>query len=670
MSKKRKYNSFAKRLTKWLVLVLFVILGFAAYLIFSLASSFVYEEEGMRHEILLNEAVEKVRQVLSDVYVGTVNHVPDIEENLDRPDFLFDKMEEIVSLNSRIRSIGLCFVADYYPQKGRWFCPYAVRLDDGKIEKKNVGNAQYDYLTSEWFVEALKADSSYWSKPFFEGNDTITPLVSYLIPIHDKKGRTVGILGADVSLEWMKEKLKEKDQKINDKEWVSIENDKGKGYKRRPYSFIITSDGTFLVHPEDNRILRKNFQMLVDADSDTITNYVGQQMKAGKRGYFGIEPNEFAESFDFDGVSSYVFYSPVKYTDWSMALVVPAINFDIIAYAVGGFLAFFVLLALLVAYFVSRMAIRSATKPLNQLAASADEVAKGNFNATLPKIKHKDEIRQLRDSFEQMQNSLTQYIAELKETTAEKASIENELRVAHDIQMSMLPKTFPPFPERNDIDLAASLTPAKDVGGDLFDFFIRDNRLFFCIADVSGKGIPASLLMAVTRSLFRNVAAHVLEPNLIVATLNKAIVENNEKNMFVTVFVGVLDLATGELLYCNAGHNSPLLIGDGVGFLPCDPNLPIGVIPGYGFSLQQTTLQPKTTIFLYTDGLNEAENIRHALFGDNRVLEVAQTLLDEDKNQVETIVKEMAEAVHAFVGEAEPSDDLTMLAVQFLGEGK
>ena len=269
-----------------------------------------------------------------------------------------------------------------------------------------------------------------------------------------------------------------------------------------------------------------------------------------------------------------------------------------------------------------------------------------------------------------MQNSLTQYIAELKETTAEKASIENELRVAHDIQMSMLPKTFPPFPERNDIDLAASLTPAKDVGGDLFDFFIRDNRLFFCIADVSGKGIPASLLMAVTRSLFRNVAAHVLEPNLIVATLNKAIVENNEKNMFVTVFVGVLDLATGELLYCNAGHNSPLLIGDGVGFLPCDPNLPIGVIPGYGFSLQQTTLQPKTTIFLYTDGLNEAENIRHALFGDNRVLEVAQTLLDEDKNQVETIVKEMAEAVHAFVGEAEPSDDLTMLAVQFLGEGK
>jgi sigma-B regulation protein RsbU (phosphoserine phosphatase) len=267
-----------------------------------------------------------------------------------------------------------------------------------------------------------------------------------------------------------------------------------------------------------------------------------------------------------------------------------------------------------------------------------------------------------------MQGSLTQYITELKETTAAKAAIESELQVAHDIQMSMLPKTFPPFPERSDIDISATLTPAKDVGGDLFDFFIRENKLFFCIGDVSGKGIPASLLMAVTRSLFRNISAHVFEPNLIAAALNDAIAENNEKNMFVTVFVGVLDLATGDLLYSNAGHNSPLLVGQGVGFLPCDANLPIGVMSGCNFSLQQTTLHQNTTIFLYTDGLNEAEDIRHAQFGEQRMFNIAEKLLSEGKNQTETLVEEMAAAVHDFVGDAEPSDDLTMLAVQYFGD--
>ena len=171
--------------------------------------------------------------------------------------------------------------------------------------------------------------------------------------------------------------------------------------------------------------------------------------------------------------------------------------------------------------------------------------------------------------------------------------------------------------------------------------------------------------MAVTRSLFRNVSAHVAEPHLIVTALNEALAEGNEQCMFATLFVGVLDLATGRLRYCNAGHDAPLLIGDGVGTLPCDSNLPIGVMPDFEFSQQETDIFHQTTIFLYTDGLNEAEDIRQAQFGNKRVIVMAEKLLAEGNNQPETVIREMVEAVHSFVGKAEQSDDLTMLAIQY-----
>ena len=253
---------------------------------------------------------------------------------------------------------------------------------------------------------------------------------------------------------------------------------------------------------------------------------------------------------------------------------------------------------------------------------------------------------------------------QLQATTAQKASIESELKIAHDIQMSMLPKTFPPFPERQDIDVFGKLTPARAVGGDLFDFYIRDEKLLFCIGDVSGKGVPASLLMAVTRSLFRNISSYTSEPNQIVIALNSVMAEDNETSMFVTLFVGVLDLASHELRYCNAGHDAPLLIGHDVRPLPCDANLPVGVMSGWEFTQQTTTIAPGTIIFLFTDGLNEAENADHDQFGDNRILSVAHAIAAEGCCRPDEVIDRMGAYVHNFVADAEQSDDLTMLAVQ------
>ena len=672
MKKKQKMRSFSDRLIRNIILMLFIILGLASFFVFVAGGSFIDEAEGMRHEALLDVAVEKIEQSLSDVYVGAINHVPEIEENLQRPDHLYDIMERVVSMNPRILNCGISFIADYYPQKGHWFCPYVAREGNDSLVRKNIGSADYDYLKAQWFTDALKVNDCVWSKPFFEGNDSVTPLVSLLVPIHDKKGRAVAIMGADMSLEWLKKRVEKTVDDIYKKEWSTMTEESrkkreelGTTYKRKPYAFIITQDGTFIVHPDESRILRDNFSSLAKADPDTATAYIGRQMMAGEKGYYGDEDDINITCHFAGGRDMYVFYSPIKHANWSMGLVVPAMSIDIAAYVVGTILALLILLSMLVVYFVCRRTIKKATKPLKLLAASTQEVAKGRFDTPLPSLKHNDEIKLMRDSFEDMQHELKKYVKELTTTAASKAALENELSIAHNIQMAMLPKTFPPYPERDDIDIYGILTPAKAVGGDLFDFYIRDEKLFFCIGDVSGKGVPASLVMAVTRALFRNVSSHIDSPKTIIEALNKSLTEGNESTMFVTIFAGVLNLTTGQLHYCNAGHDSPLLIGRKVGVLPCDPNIPVGVVGDWSFTEQEADIYPMTTIFLFTDGLNEAENADYAQFGEERILAKAHEMLEEE-NSPEAIIKAMSDSVHDFVGDAEQSDDLTMLAIKYM----
>ena len=292
----------------------------------------------------------------------------------------------------------------------------------------------------------------------------------------------------------------------------------------------------------------------------------------------------------------------------------------------------------------------------------------GKLDAELPDFRRDDEIGQLSHSFAGMQQSLVKYIDELKQTTAQKATIERDLRIASSIQMGMLPTKFPTRDEHNDVQLYASLTPAKEVGGDLFDFYFRDEKLFFCIGDVSGKGVPASLFMAVTRSIFRTVSAHKSMPDRIVTTMNKTIADMNKNHMFVTLFVGVLDLPTGRLHYCNAGHDAPLLIGAGIGELPCDANIPVGFRPQWKYTLQEAQIFVGTTICLFTDGLTEAMNADKAQFTMERVNEVTAQALAHGEQEPRQLIEQMTDAVNRFVNGSEQSDDLTMMAIQYIRE--
>ena len=670
--KKKNQNpyprSFAKRLTWRIMLTLFIVMGIISAIIVCICWAITLTSVSGITDRQLEYKAKTVEQILTEVYVATVNTVPDIEDNLHRPDRMQGVMKRIVELNPHIRSCGISFRENYYPQKGRWFCPYAQRRDsDSIVILQTIGGLKQDYLNEAWFQEAMKAKEGYWSKPFFDGTDQKTPLVAYLVPIRDERDSTVAVLGVDLSLDYLADDISN--------EFFSFNSRKdGWSAEKNIYYFVSDSTGTYLVHPDKNRIVNQNYNDIAKLTANPSDDYLGQILMKHESGHLMTDGR--GNDLVIDGEKVMVNFKSLEHTPWTMFMVLPTFFVDVIFYILGGLLLFFILIGLIGVFFAGRRGIKKSSEPLRQLALSANEVAKGNFDTHLPKIKSRDEIHQLRDSFENMQQSLTLYVNELRDTTAQKAAMESELKIAHDIQMSMLPKTFPPYPERDDIDIYGMLTPAKAVGGDLFDFYIRDEKLFFCIGDVSGKGIPASMFMAVTRSLFRNISAHVVLPEHIAYALNNALTEGNETNMFVTLFTGVLDLATGHLHYCNAGHNAPLLVGcdveDSVPHadpqvreLPCLPNLPLGIMGEFQFEAQEVDLAPDTTIFLFTDGLNEAENAFHEQFGDERIVEVANRLLAKHEHQPINITYEMYQAVHNFVNGAEQSDDLTMLAIQY-----
>ena len=248
----------------------------------------------------------------------------------------------------------------------------------------------------------------------------------------------------------------------------------------------------------------------------------------------------------------------------------------------------------------------------------------------------------------------------LRKVNAEKERIGGELRVASQIQQSMLPEHHL---HRDDVDIRGSLVPAREVGGDLYDYFIRDEKLFFCIGDVSGKGAPSAMLMAVTHGLFRSASAHDSNPARIMDAINEVACQGNDTNMFVTMFIGVLDLLTGCLHYCDAGHDAPFIMVNGKwSMVNVTPHLPIGVFDDTKYTVQEISIQPDSTIFLYTDGLTEAMNAEHKQFGLERIQAVLDTCADHDPKE---ILEKITQSVDGFVKHAEQSDDLTMLAIKY-----
>lgn len=630
-------NSLSTKLSLWIVLFTAVVLVSALGYMFSVSRQAIRQEAVNHATEILENTTLRVNSILERVEVATNNTDWLINRHLDGPDSMFVYSRRLLENNPDLNGCSIAFEPDFFKQKGRYFSAFSLR-NDGEILTTQEGNEHYEYFYMDWYQLCKLLDRPVWTEPFIDYNPeniySKDMIASYCKPIKDKSGKYVGTISVDLSLTWLSNTIS--------------------AVKPYPhsYSIMIGQGGTFFVHPDSTKLFFHTIFTETLEHEDTALTALGHAMQRGEEGM---------RQLVIDGQESYVFYKPLGNTGWSVAIVCPESDIFGAFNRLRRAVTIAVLAGLLLLLLVSIQIITRELKPLRRLADQAGIIAKGNFDETLPESGRVDEIGQLSQSFSDMQRSLAGYIEELKQTTAQKASIESELKVASDIQMSMVPRIFPAFPNRPDIDLYASMTPAKEVGGDLYDFFVQDERLYFCVGDVSGKGIPASLFMAVTRNLFRIVAQQGRSPEEIATQINLILSHDNEQNMFVTMFIGCADLKTGHLDYCNCGHNAPLIDGQ---FMKLQyTNRPIGIWEEGGFIGESIDDIRGRQMLIYTDGLNEAENPQKQLFGEHRLQELMAGALSLNSEQV---IEMLQEAVERHRDGAAPNDDLTLLCLKLI----
>ena len=629
-------QSLSRRLSLIVVLIATIIFVAALGFLFVESRKAVRQEAMDRATAGLDNTVLRVNSLLDRVVIATDNFEWLPVRHLNTPDSIFTYTRRIIECNPDLNGCSISFEPDFFKEKGRYFSAYSYNnLEEGIIETEQEGNAQYEYFYMDWYQLAKLLDYPVWTEPFADYNPeavyTQEIIASYCKPLKDPDGKYMGTISSDISLEWLSKMVS------------SV-----KPYPNS-YSIMIGQSGTFFVHPDSTKLLNETIFTPTLEHPDTALTALGHAMQHGETGM---------RQLVFEGHETYVFYKPLGSTGWSVAIVCP--ESDIF----GGYNRLYniviaiVVIGLIVMLFVFGRIIHRELQPLHTLAQQAETIASGEFHQEIHIDKRIDEIGKLNQSFSNMQHSLVEYIKELKQTTAMKASIESELKVASDIQMGMIPRVFPPFPDRQDIDLYASMTPAKEVGGDLYDYFVQDERLYFCVGDVSGKGIPASMFMAITCNLFRMIAQQNRAPWEIATQMNTFLTRDNEQSMFVTMFIGMIDLRKGILEFCNCGHNAPIF--DGTFLEINDTNQPLGLWDCKAFKGQVIEDIRDKKLLIYTDGLNEAENMQKERLGDERLIELMADTAHLDSEQ---IINKFKDAVSLHRAGAEPNDDLTLLCL-------
>lgn len=327
------------------------------------------------------------------------------------------------------------------------------------------------------------------------------------------------------------------------------------------------------------------------------------------------------------------------------------------------------IVAVFMAIFLTQLQ-RSMVRPLKTIAEETDSFTKSEIRLSekLPKIRQADEIGQLAKSIYKMENDINTYIKNLTAVTAEKERIGAELDVAKHIQSSMLPCIFPAFPERKEIDIFATMNPAKEVGGDFYDFFMVDDRhLAIVMADVSGKGVPAALFMVIGKTLIKDHTHSGCDLGEVFSEVNDLLCESNSEGLFITAFEGVLDLCTGEFNFVNAGHEMPFICKENGGFeaYKIKPGFVLAGMEGMRYKAGSMTIGAGDKIFLYTDGVTEATNAQNELYGMERLENILNTVTGAPPNVILPAVKR---DIDAFVGSAPQFDDITMLGLEYNGK--
>lgn len=551
-------------------------------------------------------------------------------------------MTEVVKNNDEIFGCCVAFEQDGVKGGKKGCAPYCWKKGDsiGWIDLSD----SYQYHCMDWYQIPRELQKPVWMEPYYDEGGGNIIMTTYSVPfygIENGKRKLKGVVTADISLSWLQKLVAS---------MKTIKNG---------YGFLISKHGTIVTHPDVSKIMNETIFSMAEEAGDKGLRRIGRQMIRGKSGFIRHKCLLFNKE-------SWLYYTPLESTGWSLGVVFPEeelfaplrkLNINIALISTAG-----LILLLLIIVWISH----KITEPLRELALAAGEIGEGHLDVKMPLAETGDEIGILGQSFSKMQKDLAGYIENLRETTAAKERIESELTIARDIQLSIIPKFFPAFPDRPEFDIYAVLESAKAVGGDLYNFFFIDElHLYFAVGDVSGKGVPASLFMAVTQTLSRAKADKDLSAGEIVTSINKDLCRDNEMSMFVTYFLCILNIETGEMEYCNAGHNPPFIVeasGD-LKKLDAKHGMPLGVFDVNDYSSDKIFLKRGDCIVLYTDGVTEAMDIDNNEFGESRLVKILES--KKPVKDAESVTKAILSEVKDFAGGAEQSDDITILSLTF-----
>ncbi|MCL2488411.1 MAG: SpoIIE family protein phosphatase [Oscillospiraceae bacterium] len=519
----------------------------------------------------------------------------------------------------------------------------SISADRDSDLKTNI----FDPRTRGWYNAAKDAGEQTWTDVFAD-NSGRGLAITCAMPFYGPDGRLFGVVGAGMELNALRE--------------IVVETSLGE----TGYAFIANGRGDMIISDmvtiEDGAVISPNLTELFPGDTAARI----------------LEGGTGIERVQTDGEDLFIAYAPLDTLPWSLSVVMsveeviaPAteserniINLtndavsgtDRMIFITLGIFALALLLTLAGNALMARRMAAGLARPIIELNTGAGIIGAGDLDYRLD-VKTGDEIETLSDAFNTM-------ISSIKTITADKERIGAELDVATKIQASMLPCIFPAFPNRKEFDIYASMIPAKEVGGDFYDFFLTDdNTLAVVMADVSGKGVPAALFMVIAKTLIKNNAQYGKSPKEVFEAVNNILCENNDADMFVTAFMGYLDIPTGLFTYVNAGHNPPLIRRNGGSFewLPTKPGFVLAGMEGMRYKQDEVTLSTGDELFLYTDGVTEAVNNSNELFSDPKLLEVANDCRGLPLKEFAASVKR---EIDTFADGAEQADDITMLVLK------
>ena len=560
-------------------------------------------------------------------------------------------LKRTLEKNSFVYGVGLAFEPYAFCEGIETFLPFLFHRDGGIVSIQMGDVEGYTHTDKDWYRKARELDRPVWSEPYRSDASPDQPdkadlLITYSYPLRHKE-QFIGVAFVDISLDIISEKISA----------ITL--------LESGYGFALSKSGALLSSlTPTKRFIEKNISEL----SPELAPYVKDIGNIEGYDYLFTRAPDPARR-----EPSWIVLRPVRHGDFvvgSVGFVYPIDEVYARIYDLQKESAIVGILGLILLLIIVMAVSDTLTRPVCALVGGASRVAKGDLDYKLSDISSISEVTQLRDAFNKMSDDLKTYLHELQENVAARERVESELQIARHIQSSMLPRIFPPFPERKEFNLHAVMEPAREVGGDFYDFFfITPEKLCLVIGDVSGKGIPAALFMVIAKALLRMEAMNDIPPEQILTRVNNHLCPDNPESMFVTVFCAVLDTATGTLQCANAGHNPPLTVRAGstgaqVEAMDVSHNLVLGVMPDIDYKPDRCALGKGDIVVLYTDGITEAMDPDSNQFTEQRL---KQIVADSHDTEMSVLVKKVQSAVEEFANGAEQSDDITMLALRYKG---